>query len=93
MMLQTTDQPTVYVIDITGLAVSDTGRGTYTFCPLDDATGEIITGMTMTAAQPPGPVVGVFSDDGQEHVEAWGAANPEVVPAFAAQAAAVQSDN
>jgi hypothetical protein len=48
------------------------------FCPLDE-DGSVISGLTVLASIPPGRMVGVAHADGQDAVEEWMGAHPDVL--------------
>ena len=47
------------------------GDGCFCFCPYDEATGDILTGMNLISDRPPGRLVGVVHRDGQDAADRW----------------------
>lgn len=64
-----------WVLDVT---MEPTDDGPFAFCPMTEDEG-IMVGLTLVTDRPPGPLVGVFHNGGQEAVGKWCDEHPELM--------------
>jgi hypothetical protein len=66
---------TDWVLDVTFW----TPEAPLAFCPIEVETGDVITGLTVLGATPPGRMYAVVHMDGQAAVEKWMDEHPDVL--------------
>lgn len=74
-----------WVLDVT---MADL-EGPRAFCPLDNK-GNVVVGLTFISDTPPGELVGVFHEGGDEAVEAWCDQHPEELEQVFSESAALR---